>query len=350
MNPSNSSNPIIINPITYPGWDDLLLSTPDYSFFHSSAWAKVLFETYGYTPKYFSIIDGGRLLALIPVMEVNSFLTSRRGVSLPFTDYCEPVISNGIPFQSLFEHIIENGKKCGWKSLELRSNSDLLPSTLPSLTYLGHVLDLSQSEAQVFSHFRDSTKRNPQKAMREGVEVKIDHSLESVKEFYRLNCMTRKEHGLPPQPFHFFKKIYDHVISKNLGMVVLTSFGQENVAGAIYFHFGEKAVYKYGASNKKFQHLRANNLVMWEAIKWYCQNGYKSLCLGRTEPENQGLIQFKSGWGTTEQPINYYRYDLSKGSFVRGSSKVTGLHNKIFRNLPIPISNKIGALLYKHIG
>jgi len=50
-------------------------------------------------------------------------------------------------------------------------------------------------------------------------------------------------------------------------MVVLASFDQENVAGAIYFHLGEKAVFKYGASDKKFQHLRANNLVMWEAIK-----------------------------------------------------------------------------------
>ncbi len=340
----------IINPITYPGWDDLLLSTPGYSFFHSSAWARVLFDSYGYTPKYFSIIDDHKLLALIPLMEVNSFLTGRRGVSLPFTDYCKPIIADGISFQRVFEYAIENGKKCGWKYLELRSGSNLLPSTLPSSTYLGHVLNLSQSEEQVFSNFRDSTKRNVKKAMQEGVEVKINDSLESVNEFYRLNCMTRKEHGLPPQPSHFFKKIYDHVISKNLGMVVLASLGQENVAGAIYFHFGEKAVFKYGASDKKFQHLRANNLVMWEAIKWYSQNGYKSLCFGRTEPENQGLIQFKSGWGTAEQPIHYYQYNFKGGSFVQGSSKVIGFHNKIFRNIPTPISNKIGALLYKHVG
>ena len=340
----------IINPIIYPGWDDLLLSSPGYSFFHSSAWARVLVESYGYTPKYFTMIDHHKLLALIPVMEVNSFLTGRRGVSLPFTDYCKPIIADGIPFQDLFEHVIENGKKSGWKSLELRSGSGLLPSTLPSLTYLGHVLDLSKSKGQVFSNLRESTRRNAKKAMKEGVEVKITRSLESVNEFYRLNCMTRKEHGLPPQPFYFFKKIYDHVISKNLGIVVLASLDQGDIAGAIYFHFGERAVFKYGASDKKFQHLRANNLVMWEAIKWHSNNGYKNLCFGRTDPENQGLIQFKSGWGTTEQPIRYYRYDFKRGSFVRGSSKVTGFHNKIFRNIPIPISNKIGALLYKHVG
>jgi lipid II:glycine glycyltransferase (peptidoglycan interpeptide bridge formation enzyme) len=131
---------------------------------------------------------------------------------------------------------------------------------------------------------------------------------------------------------------------------VLASFHDKPIAGGVYFHFGEKAVYKYGASDLNYQNLRANNLVMWEAIKWYSSNGYKSLCFGRTEPENRGLIQFKSGWGTTEQPINYYRYDLKKGSFVSGSSKVTGSHNKIFRNMPLPILKKVGSILYKHAG
>ncbi len=340
----------IIDPTQYPGWDELILANPNHSFFHSSAWAKVLHESYGYTPLYFTTLEEDRIKALIPIMEVDSLLTGKRGVSLPFTDYCEPIIDGNVRCQDFLHHVIEYGRKHGWRTLELRSGNNLLPSTPPSVTYLGHVLDLSRGESQVFSDFRDSTRRNIKKATKEGVEVKIEHSLESVKEFYRLNGMTRREHGLPPQPFSFFKKIYDYIISKNLGMVVLASLGQKNVAGGIYFHFGGKAIYKYGASDKTFQNLRANNLVMWEAIKWYSQAGYKGLCFGRTEPENQGLIQFKSGWGTTEQPIHYFRYDLKKGSFVSDSSKVTGFHNKIFRNTPVPILNKIGSLLYKHVG
>jgi hypothetical protein len=340
----------IIDPTQYDGWDDLILSHPNNTFFHSSAWARVLFESYHYTPKYFTVIDHGQLLALIPVMEVNSFLTGRRGVSLPFTDYCDPIVDGSIRFQDLFQHIIEYGKKCRWKSLELRDGNILLPLTSPSITYLGHTLGLYHGEKEVFSNFKDSTKRNIKKAVKEKVSVEIFNSLESIKEFYTLNCMTRKQHGLPPQPFNFFNKIYDHVISRNLGFVILASYGGKNIAGAVYFHFGEKAVYKYGASDMSYQHLRANNLVMWEAIKWYSQNGYRTLCFGRTEPEHQGLIQFKSGWGTDEQRINYYRYDLNKGSFVPGSSKVTGLHNKIFRNLPLPLLKRVGSVLYKHIG
>jgi hypothetical protein len=68
----------IINPIEYPGWDELLLTSTQSTFFHTSAWAKVLSESYKYKPLYFTIIEKGMLSALIPVMEINSFLTGKR--------------------------------------------------------------------------------------------------------------------------------------------------------------------------------------------------------------------------------------------------------------------------------
>lgn len=226
----------------------------------------------------------------------------------------------------------------------------LLNGVLPSLHFLGHHLDLSQNEELIISSFKDSTRRNIKKAITEGVEVKILNSLESVKEFFRLNCTTRKYHGLPPQPYRFFKKVYDHIISRNLGLVAIAYYKEKAIAGAICFHFGEKAIYKYGASDRKYLHLRANNLVMWEAIKWYCHNGYKSFCFGRTEPDNQGLKQFKTGWGTKENVINYYKFDLKRDVFIADHQKVTKLQQTIFRKMPIPLLNIFGSLLYRHIG
>jgi hypothetical protein len=340
----------VLNPLKFDDWDELLLTSESYSFFHTSLWAKVLCESYKYRPLYFTAIDNRRLSALMPVMEINSLLTGRRGVSLPFTDYCQPIISDKFDSQAIIGGLIGYGKKAGWKYIEWRGDGGCFRSVTPYSFYFGHSLDLTRNEKEILFTFRDSTKRNIRKAIKEGVKANIFNSLESIKEFYKLNCMTRKHHGLPPQPYGFFKKVYDHIINKSLGFVVLASFQDKPVAGAVFFHFGRKAVYKYGASDMDYQDLRANNLVMWEAIKWYSQNEYKSFCFGRTDPENQGLIQFKSGWGTTEQQINYYRYDLEKDSFVSGSSKVSGFHNKIFRNIPIPLLNMIGSILYKHVG
>lgn len=346
-------NPVelnIINPLKYSGWDELLLTNSDYSFFHSSSWARVLCESYKYKPLYFALISNGGLSDLIPVLEIRSLLTGRRGVSLPFTDYCQPIISDRSHFKEILDNIIDYGKRAGWKYIEWRGGESYFQDTIHSSFYYGHTLDLIQNEQELLSSFRSSTKRNINKAIKEGVVVDIYNSLESIKEFYRLNCITRKNHGLPPQPYYFFKKIYEYITSKKKGFVVLAFFQQRAISGAVYFHFRDQAIYKYGASDRRYQHLRANNLVMWEAIKWCSKNGYKTFDFGRTESENNGLLQFKRGWGTNEKTIKYYKYNFKKASFISERSKVTGFHNMIFNVTPIPMLKFVGSMLYKHIG
>jgi len=350
----------IVNPLNCAHWDELILSHRDCSFFHSSAWARVLVESYGYAPAYFAAYHSDRLLAdrfladrllaLMPIMEVSSFLTGKRGVSLPFTDYSNPIADGSVEPQALLTQALQHGRRRGWKYLELRMGNSSFPSALPSQTYVGHTLDLTGTAEQIFSRFRSSTRRNIRKALQAGVEVTIDSSPDSIKEFYRLNCLTRKEHGLPPQPYEFFRNIGRHVLLKGFGSVILASYRGKVIAGAVFFHFGRKALYKYGASDRAYQSLRANNLVLWEAIQRYAQRGYQSLCFGRTEMENPGLRQFKSGWGTTEHWIHYYRYDFGKAAFTGSPSNVTGFHNPIFRNMPIPLLEKIGKVLYRHMG
>jgi lipid II:glycine glycyltransferase (peptidoglycan interpeptide bridge formation enzyme) len=171
-----------------------------------------------------------------------------------------------------------------------------------------------------------------------------------VKAFCRLNAITRRDHGLPPQPRRFFQNVYDHILSREMGFIVLASCRRAAIAANLYFHFGDQLIYKYGASDRAFQHLRANNLVMWEAIQWGCEHGCTSLCFGRTEPDNEGLRQFKAGWGARERLIKYYRYDLQKSAFIKAPMMINPLYKKIFSKLPIPALNMLGSILYRHMG
>lgn len=340
----------IINPIDYPSWDEMVLAHPGRSFFHSSAWARVLHESYGYKPLYFTVFRDRAISTMVPIMEVKSAITGKRGVSLPFSDLCEPVVSEPDSFKKVFEHLVGFGRGSGWKFVEIRYGESLFAGAPHSSCYSRHVVDLSKGAQTVFSRLRDSTRRNIRKAEREGVKAAIHTSLDAVREFYRLNCLTRRDHGLPPQPYSFFKNLHEYVVSRGFGFVVLASYRGGNIAGAFYLHFGEKAYYKYGVSDRRYQHLRANNLVMWEAMKWYLGKGYKTLCLGRTEPENQGLVRFKAGWGAQETALRYFRYDLTKGAFVKSALKLTGPHNSIFGRMPVPLLKPIGSVLYRHVG
>ena len=340
----------IIDPLATVNYDKMLSDTPGASFFHTSAWARVLVESYRYNPIYFADISSDRFSTLVPLMEIRSVLTGKRGVSLPFTDYCEPITPAGEDCSGLLDSIIKFGRKAGWKYVEFRPGRELTHFTPASAMHFGHALDISNGESALLSGFRESTQRNIKKADKEGVDVTISHSSESVAEFFRLNCLTRKMHGLPPQPYRFFKKIYEHIISKGHGIVALASAQGKYVAASVYFNFGSQAIYKYGASDRNYQHLRANNKVMWEAIRYYAERGYKSFCFGRTEPDNTGLLQFKRGWGAEEYMINYYKYDLRRNSPVKDISKLHGVQNRIFSGMPIPILKLAGSLLYRHVG
>jgi hypothetical protein len=122
------------------------------------------------------------------------------------------------------------------------------------------------------------------------------------------------------------------------------------IASAIFFNFGTNVIYKYGASDLGYQKLRPNNLIMWEAIKCQREQGFEALNLGRTEHGNQGLLQFKRGWGAEERLLKYYRYDFKKEAFLGSHAKAGGSHNKIFSRAPIPLLRVFGSLLYKHAG
>lgn len=333
-----------INPIGHPNWNALVAAQPDHSFFHAVEWAKVLADTYGYAPVYFAAGE----TALLPLMEVDSWLTGRRGIGLPFTDDCQPLGADAGTFQKLFQSAVEFGKIRNWKYLELRGGRELFGEVPASLSFYGHGLDLTAGEDKLFLQLESSVRRAIRKAEKSGVTVEILQSAEAVRIFYSLQCQTRKKHGLPPQPFKFFLNIHRHILSQDMGMVVLARHEGRPVAASVYFHFEGRAIYKFGASDEAFQDLRGANLVMWAAIKELVRRGAKHLDLGRTSLANDGLRKFKLGWGAEEDIIEYIKFDLKKNEFVAGADKTSGWHTRVFRRLPVFWSRAVGAALYKH--
>ena len=337
-----------MNPMEDPSWDRRLLAHPDYSFFAGSAWAKVLSDSYGYTPAYLTSVRPGALHSVLPLMEVKSRLTGCRGVSLPFTDDCKVLSLDPGSARAIIEEAMKCGRARAWKCLELRGGRELFPAAPASTSFYGHRLDLACGEQRLFASFEGSVRRAIRKAEKLGVKVEISHTLEALRDFYTLHCKTRKKHGLPPQPFLFFRNLHKHVLGAQQGFVALARYRQKVIAAGVYIHLGSRAIYKYGASDAASQELRGNNLVMWEAIKRLAQNGFESLDLGRTSGTDTGLRRFKLGWGACERSIDYLRYDFMAQRFVVARDQASGWHNLVFRILPIALSRTIGGALYRH--
>lgn len=341
----------LIDPVNTPDWDANLRKFSEATFFHTAAWARVLSSSYGYRPLYLAGGGAGRLTSVLPLMEIDSWLTGKRGVSLPFTDECEPLGVEGNPeaFKCLFDNARVQGRIRHWKFLECRGGHALLGNAPVSKSYFSHRLRLHANEAALFSGVDSSVRRAIRKAEQKKLSVEFSQSLEAVRIFYGLFCKTRQRHGVPPQPFSFFANIQRHVLEKKLGWVVLAYHEGQPVAGAVFFHFGQSVLFKFGASDENFQNLRANNLVMWEAIRRYAREGFTSLDFGRTSIAHEGLRRFKQRWGTEEQKIDYVRYDIRKDRFVENPHDDNGSLHSLYRFVPVLFSRVIGFLLYKHI-
>lgn len=338
-----------LNPLTLPDWDTRVAALPGAGFFHSAAWARVLHATYGYQPHYLGSPGVGALRCLLPLMEVDSWLTGRRGISLPFTDTVEPLGCDAGSFPLIWAFAKNLAAERGWKYLEGRGGKKWLPEAPASTSFFNHQLDLTAGETCLLKGCDDSVRRALRKAEHGALTIEFSQSLDSMQVFYRLLCLTRRRHGVPPQPFPFFANICTHVLAQNLGWIVLARQGAIPVAGAVYFHQGRTAIYKFGASDERLQHLRANNLVMWQAIRKYAREGYTALDFGRSSLDNAGLRKFKLGWGTQETQSDYIRYDRATARYVTARDESSGWHNRLFRSLPIPLSRLAGALLYRHI-
>jgi Acetyltransferase (GNAT) domain len=339
----------IVDPTSDADWDQLVISHPHSTVFHSSAWARVLSKTYGHKPISLLLCQSGEPIALVPLLEVSSPFTGRRGVSLPFTDFCDPLFFSGCDSNTVLKLLCELAGSRQWRYFEIRAGNAAAFRATPSVKFYGHRLDLRSGPEALFARFSGSVRRAIRKAQRSGVTIEIQQSEDSTREFYDIHSRTRRRHGLPPQPLSFFLNIHDLIIRSGLGFVILAKHGDRSIAGAVFLHKSNKAVYKFGASDERAQHLRANNLVFWEAIQLLAQQGFEELHFGRTSLENEGLRRFKISWRPAEETIEYFRFCPASGECKLTRDKVSGFYNGIFARSPLAFNRLVGRIIYPHL-
>jgi CelD/BcsL family acetyltransferase involved in cellulose biosynthesis len=338
----------IVNPLEVPDWDAQVLEFPEATVFHSAAWARVLVESYGFKPQYCVKYDGKRIAAVLPLMQVRDLLGRKKAVCLPFSDFCAPLYSDPADFRELFDHAQDLARARKWRSISIRGHGAFPPETLVATTHFRHVLALNGDSDVLLRGFRDTTRRNVKKAAKQGVTVDFGSTSESLDQFYRLNCQTRRRHGLPPQPLFFFEKLFLMMIRPGSGHIVVARCGEKTIAAAVFLIFGATVYFKYGASDEENRSVMSNFAIFWEAIKYYSAAGYAVLDFGRTEEQHTGLLQFKTGWGTRQVTVDSYEYDVARSAFVKSHLPTEGLHNTIFSHAPTFTQKLFSSLFYKY--
>lgn len=343
-----------IDPLHDPRWDDFLQAHSRASVFHTKAWLQALRVTYGYEPLAFTnAAPGAALVNAIVFCRIKSFLTGSRLVSLPFADHCDPLVSSPEDLNNLLSHVEQTHASEGCKYFELRcvgappTNLEQRANLSRKASFAHHVLDLRPNLETLFRRFHKScVQRKVRRAEREGLVYEEGKSNELVRHFYRLLVLTRRRHGLPPQPLAWLFNLRDSFGSAL--KVRIISKDARPIAGIVTLRYKEGLVYKYGASDAQFHNLGAMPLLFWRTIQQAKELAMCEVDLGRSDWEDDGLIAFKDHLGARSSTLNYYRYpanvdavsSLRRGNLVRG----------LCTHLPLSLLRVVGSILYRHIG
>jgi CelD/BcsL family acetyltransferase involved in cellulose biosynthesis len=330
-------------------WASFVERVPGALPFHHPSWARMIADCYGYQPFALVLGDGDGVAAGMPVLEIRSLLGRRRWISLPFTDYSPPLARDARLLPSLFAALDAARKAERISRVEIRAPMEGLPVRREPAGFW-HVLRLASDATSVFRTFqRSQVQQRIAKAEREGVTVRRGSSRDDLTQtFYELHLETRRRLGVPIQPRRYFELLWERILAPGRGFVLLAYWNSIPVAGAVFLAWNGAITYKYSASRQEFWKLRPNNLVIWNAIRWGCENGFHTFDFGRTEPWNDGLRCFKRGWGTAEVTLSYST--LSGRPPAQARSHAADMLRWPIQKMPAWFCRWIGELAYRHAG
>jgi hypothetical protein len=202
------------------------------------------------------------------------------------------------------------------------SRSNLLENIGYSLftIYNIYTIALQNSSEELWKNIAHNKRRNIEKAREQGVEVVRHRSYDALARFYELYQNSSKRAGFAAHPFGYFHS-YLSIFGKNSkAWVFLAVFRDQPIAGAFIVSHGNTAYALAAGSEERFWHVRPNDILHWEAMRWARREGLSLYHLGHVyEPlplknsPTWNLWRWKREWkGQLEKVYVYNKVFMPK--------------------------------------
>ncbi|UFS70901.1 GNAT family N-acetyltransferase [Geomonas sp. RF6] len=348
----------IIDPLTDPRWDAFVEQHPFGWITHLSAWKKTLESAFSHMHGYYLALceSDGTIRAALPLYSVESWLTGKRLVSIPFATLSDPLVTDPNDMARLFTAAVGLLEQLQLPRMEIRafSSSPILSGCgcVSLCSNKAHFLKLCNDPDRVRSVFhRTCVKQRISRAEGSGLSMVPGVDEAHLREFYLLHRMTRRRRALPPQPYTFIKSIWDAFSGTGLVDLLLAYKDGVPIAGVILFKFKSRVSVEFSAVDDKYKHLSPVHFLFWKTIRQSCVSGYHVLDFGRTSIQNKSLMEFKSHWGTETTDLPQYFYPTPPAPVQMEGSTLKGrLFRSFCSHAPDFAVTFVGDFCYRHMG
>jgi CelD/BcsL family acetyltransferase involved in cellulose biosynthesis len=339
-----------VQPQDDPRWQTLLTRAGS-SVFHSPEWFRVLAETYDFDVSAHIILDPAGQpaagLAFVPVTDV----WRSRIVSLPFSDYCDPLVQDHRQWRALVEPLLASGH-----GFSLRCLHNDVPLGDEQFNVVNkarwHGLDLQPDLDTLWSGFNGSARRAIKKAQEAGVTIRIAEGKADLRAFFEMHLSVRKnKYRLLAQPYRFFEAIRQHFLDDDKGALMVATYQGEIIAAIMFLEWRNTLYYKFNASHAGQLAVRPTDMLIWEGIKYGKDRGMTHLDFGLSDWDQEGLVRFKRKFATEEKTISFLQYAQQPQPHnpdEPGRRVLPQLTNLLTgESVPDDVTEKAGELLYR---
>lgn len=333
---------------------NFLAASPQATVYHIPEWRDALVATYGYTPVYLGCFDADGLAGVLPMMEVASWLTGRRLVSLPFSNVCGP-IGGREASRHLLEEAIGLYQARGDGAVEIRTQADINPvqfNGLRSVSYfITSIVDLDPDPTVVWKRFKDRNVRTEvRQAGKKGITARAGTGEADLKRFYDLYAPSRQAHGVPPQPYGFFKNLWRRLWPDYLDLF-MAMHEERCVGGLITLGFGKTICAAYIGGDAAYRSYRVHQFMFWKAMEAGCLKGFERFDFLRTAKKSKQLRYFKERWNAHEVDLDYLYHPEVRGtaSTIEETAKYR-LLTAVLKRSPAFVGKTFGRIIYRHLG
>lgn len=340
-----------VDPRTDERWQQLVYRVPS-DVFHSPAWMRVLGDTYGFELQSHLALDAeGTPVGGLPFCRISD-VVGDRVVTLPFSDYCDPIASDQETWRALTARHLAQGCVA-----VIRCVHNVLPLSDVRLTAVKqakwHGLDLRPDLDELWRGFHESTHRAIRKSQRNGVIVEPARTMDELRAFYDMHLAVRKyKYQMLAQPYGFFENIWHHFIEREAGFLLTARYQDQITAGVLFLRWKDTLYYKFNASLSSNLEHRPNDQLIWEGIKRAKQSGCTALDFGLSDWDQDGLIRYKRKFATLEKTIFFLRHspDAGQRSQENGVRELLSAITQLFVDPTVPdrVTEQAGERLYRY--
>jgi FemAB-related protein (PEP-CTERM system-associated) len=320
--------------------------SPAGTLYHHPHWSDAVVTTFGHRARHLAAYRGNRLVGVLPLIEVRSWLAGRLLISVPYGNGGGLLADDADVSAALTRVACEQADALGARVMDLRGAVANAPGLPTQSGYLGFVRELPTDPVQV-APLIPRKARAAARYARERHGVVVRHGVDEPRLVWELYCRSMRRLGSLNYPLAFF-----HALADALGpdfWVSVAYLGERPLCGVLTLVYRDCALPYVIGVDERVPVDGATNLLYHAVMERAVAHGLRRFDFGRSRADNRGSVSFKKNQGFTPTELGYQRYVPAGRAApdLKPSNPKLAWARRLWPRLPLPVTRTAGVMLSK---